>query len=600
MARKERIEKKISRILVDKTLITEEQQTSLLQKAQETNTSLETLILKENILSEGAYLGALANVSNIAPILLSQYIPNKALQPLIPRDRAEAWGVIPVEMVKDVLTIAITDPFNILVLDEIKSFITSSEENEKPEGKKKSVRKPKHFFPVLTTEMSLEKSYEEFFKSEAELMEDQMGEIVQQLNLDPNFIAAEEDEGNEVEEDDSAIVKLVNTIILQAHSSNASDIHLEPYTEKDIVVRFRVDGECKKIMEIPRHYKNALASRIKIMCGLDIAEKRLPQDGKIKFKQYGPRDIELRVAVIPTVGGNEDIVMRILAASKPIPLDKAGMIESTFEGVKSIVDKPYGIFLVVGPTGSGKTTTLHSCLGYINEESTKIWTAEDPVEITQYGLRQVQCHPKIGYDFKRAMRAFLRGDPDVIMIGEMRDLETAAIGIEASLTGHLVFSTLHTNNAPETIIRLLDLGIDPFSFADALLGVLAQRLIKTLCKACKKEYSPTPEEIQHLINEMGGIDQFRRTGVDPNSSFKLMQAGNCNACGGTGYKGRMGIHELLKTSPEMKRLIFTRAKAADVRAEAIKNGMFTLKQDGIIKVLAGHAGLKEILRVCIE
>jgi type II secretory ATPase GspE/PulE/Tfp pilus assembly ATPase PilB-like protein len=389
-------------------------------------------------------------------------------------------------------------------------------------------------------------------------------------------------------------------IILRAYGMGASDIHIEPYTDKDTVIRFRVDGDCKKIMEIPKKFKNALCSRIKIMCGLDIAERRLPQDGKIKFKNFGPRDIELRVAVIPTVGQNEDVVMRILAASKPIPLEKIGMIEPVYEGVQVAINKPYGIFLAVGPTGSGKTTTLHSILGAINQEDTKIWTAEDPVEITQYGLRQVQCHPKIGYDFSRAMRAFLRGDPDIVMIGEMRDLETAAIGIEASLTGHLVFSTLHTNNAPETVIRLLDLGIDPFSFGDALLGVLAQRLIKTVCKECKEEYIAPREEVDHMIEEMGGMEGFQRTGIDPNGEIQLFRPKGCPTCNGSGFKGRMGIHELLLTSPEMKRLILSKAKAVEIRAQAVKQGMFTLKQDGIIKVLSGHSVMREVLRVCID
>ena len=281
---------------------------------------------------------------------------------------------------------------------------------------------------------------------------------------------------------DNELVKLVNKIIIDAYHQGASDIHIEPYPGKGKTeVRFRRDGSLQHYISVPASYRNAMAARLKIMCDLDISERRKPQDGKIKFRKFGPLDIELRVATIPSQGGMEDIVMRILSAGEPIPLDKLGLSARNLQNLKDTVSKPYGLFFVCGPTGSGKTTTLHSVLGHINTPDTKIWTAEDPVEITQKGLRQVQMNPKAGLTFATAMKAFLRADPDVIMVGEMRDKETTAIGIEASLTGHLVFATLHTNSAPESVIRLLDMGMDPFNFADALLGVLAQRLAKRLC-----------------------------------------------------------------------------------------------------------------------
>ena len=318
----------------------------------------------------------------------------------------------------------------------------------------------------------------------------------------------------------AAIVKLCNQIIIDAYNKGASDIHVEPYGKTaPTIVRLRVDGDCQKYLEVPAPHRNALVQRLKIMAKLDIAEKRKPQDGKIRFR--GPMGtIELRVATIPTSGGNEDVVMRILAASKPLPLDKMGFLERNLAEFKTILQKPYGICLVVGPTGSGKTTTLHSALGFINTEDMKIWTAEDPVEITQPGLRQVQVHPKIDFTFAAAMRSFLRADPDVIMVGEMRDHETAAIGIEASLTGHLVFSTLHTNSAPETIVRLLDMDIDPFNFADALLGICAQRLVRTLCGACKEEYAPSAEEFAELVEEYGP-EHWDKVGVSYSPSLRL-------------------------------------------------------------------------------
>jgi type II secretory ATPase GspE/PulE/Tfp pilus assembly ATPase PilB-like protein len=348
---------------------------------------------------------------------------------------------------------------------------------------------------------------------------------------------------------------------------------------------------------IPYTYKAAIASRIKIMSDLDIAERRLPQDGKIKFKKYAPLDIELRVATVPTTGGNEDVVMRLLASGEPISLDKMGMRERDYDEFLAMIQKPYGIVLVVGPTGSGKTTTLHSALHFINKPETKIWTAEDPVEITQEGLRQVQVQSRIGLTFASAMRSFLRADPDVIMVGEMRDEETASMGIEASLTGHLVFSTLHTNSAPETITRLLDMGMDPFNFADAILGILAQRLVRTLCKDCKEAYHPTRDEFDALVRAYDG--DFDQLGIAYDDDFKLYRPKGCQKCQKTGYKGRAGIIELLAGTTPMKSLIQVKSKMEDIKKQAIGDGMATLMQDGIRKVFLGMTDFIQVRKVCM-
>ena len=408
-----------------------------------------------------------------------------------------------------------------------------------------------------------------------------------------------DDEDDGVTEEDSAIVQLVNKMIVDAFNRGASDIHIEPRPGKqNAVIRIRVDGACQVYQTIPYTYKRAMVSRLKIMSDLDISERRLPQDGKIKLKKYVPLDIELRVATIPTAGQNEDVVMRILAAGEPIPLDKMGMSERDYKELISMITKPYGIALVVGPTGSGKTTTLHAALHHINKPETKIWTAEDPVEITQDGLRQVQVQPKIGFDFATAMRAFLRADPDVIMVGEMRDHETVSTGIEASLTGHLVFSTLHTNSAPETITRLLDMGMDPFNFADALLGVLAQRLGRTLCKDCKEKYHPTREEFDSLARNYEG--DFDALGFEYNDDFVLYRPKGCSKCANTGYRGRTGLFEVLVGTDEMKSLIQNRAKMEDLRKQAVKDGMTTLMQDGIRKICLGVTDMIQVRRVCIK
>ena len=423
-----------------------------------------------------------------------------------------------------------------------------------------------------------------------------LGELVDEAGIERNV----ESESGEIDENDSAIVRLANQIIAEAYRLGVSDVHIEPYSDrKETAVRFRVDGTCFTYTRIPAVYRRAIVSRLKIMANLDIAERRKPQDGKIRYKLAKDREIELRVATLPTAGNNEDVVLRLLTLKEIMPLEAMDFSPNVLQTVKELSERPYGIFLCVGPTGSGKTTTLHAVMKHINTDERKIWTAEDPIEITQEGLRQVQVHPKIGFTFASAMRAFLRADPDVIMIGEMRDKETADIAIEASLTGHLVMSTLHTNSAVETVTRLLDMGCDSFNFSDAMLGILVMRLCKRICPHCRESYHPTQQEYDELAHGYGAC-YWEKLGLTYTEDFTLFRGRGCEACNHTGFKGRVALHELLVGSEEIKNLIQGRARSAEILSVAMRDGMVTLLQNGIQKVLRGVTTYRQVRAVAIK
>ena len=492
---------------------------------------------------------------------------------------------VPLRWSNEGVDILVDDPQDLRKTDHIRALMTNQKIN----------------FLVGIKE-DIEKFINHFFDPRIEKMTENVLEDLD--DIIPDVVFEEEEELEQeitgLDESSSQVVKFVDQVLVTAFRNNASDIHIEPSpVTRKTVIRFRTDGVCHEYIQVPNAMAPAIVSRLKIMAELDIAEKRRPQDGKIKLRRKGIPEFELRVSTMPTTGRFEDAVMRILTRSGTMKLDEIGLNERNLDCLQRLIRRPYGLILCVGPTGSGKTTTLHSALAHINEPGVKIWTAEDPVEITQQGLRQVQIRPKIGLDFARVMRGFLRLDPDIIMIGEMRDRETAATAIEASLTGHLVFSTLHTNNGPETLTRLLDMGMNPLNISDSFLCVLAQRLVRKLCKGCIESYQPSTEEFEDLQSDYGegGLESI---GIDINSRIKLHRAPGCEKCSGSGYKGRLGIHELIEGTPEIKLLVKREATSQDLAKQAIKDGMTTLKQDGIQKVFDGLTDIHEVRRVCVE
>jgi type II secretory ATPase GspE/PulE/Tfp pilus assembly ATPase PilB-like protein len=583
--------RKLTDILLATGLIDQQKLSHAREVGKQNNITLEKAFIKLSYLDEESLTKAIASQYDMPYVQINAQDIDMALARYISAVYAQKQRIAPISKIGNTLTLAMAHPLKSHDIRELEDSIRLK------------------IISAIATESNIAKALKRLYNVETASDVSANDEV--NLDLVPDSIVdllsktsagdepEVEEETKKVTEKDSVIVKLVNKIIYDAYMNKASDIHIEPYQgKKDVVVRTRVDGQCSIYQRIPYKYKFALPSRIKIMGDLDIAERRKPQDGKIDFKKFGPLDIELRVATMPTVGGLEDVVIRILASGDPISFGDLGLTERNMRVFREALDSPYGLILVVGPTGSGKTTTLHSGLAQINQTNRKIWTAEDPVEITQAGLRQVQVNPRIGFTFAAALRSFLRLDPDVIMVGEMRDEETASTAVEASLTGHLVFSTLHTNSAPETVTRLLEMGLDPYSFSDSLVCVLAQRLARRLCKDCKESYQISEKEFDELIDEYGR-DEFAATGLTLADAV-VYRANGCERCGHSGYRGRLGVHEVLECTDPIKSLIKRRADTDSIREQTTKDGMTTLKQDGILKVLQGLTDILEVRRVCIK
>lgn len=606
---------KLGEALKELRLLTDEQlEDALNRQKQNRNLRLGQILIDMGIVDERTLKGALAKKMGVPYVNLGKFNFDANAIRIVSATLARRLHIMPLCLHENALIIAIEDPMNTKVLDELR-FVTqmkilpaiaSNEDIAEAFNSYYSQSFPSEFDNLPAMPTNADGSIE-FNSEESYQLETGINDLANKLFDEDKSTARETIEDQHIAESDNTLVQLVNKMILDAVKNNASDIHIETYPDKkNTIVRFRRDGSMENYLQLPANFRNALISRIKIMSQLDISERRKPQDGKLDFQQFGNAKVELRVATIPTANGLEDIVMRVLAASKPVAMKDLGLSPEALSTMENLIHRSYGLILVCGPTGSGKTTTLHSLLGQINTTERKIWTAEDPVEITQPGLRQVQINAKIGWTFAQAMRSFLRADPDVIMVGEMRDEETTKIGIEASLTGHLVLSTLHTNSAPESIVRMLDLGMDPFNFADALLGILAQRLAKKLCIKCKEPYKPDEAELAELATEY-----TFNTGIDMNSRLNLWKeqhthegkitlhrAKGCKHCNNTGYRGRLGLYELMTINPALKQLIQKRASVTEITSEALANGMTTLKQDGINKIFQGETDIAQVRAVC--
>ncbi|MFN5049815.1 ATPase, T2SS/T4P/T4SS family [Roseateles sp.] len=601
---------RIGEALLALELVTQEQlDEALAQQREDRSVPLGQLLVRRGVITRQQLQSALARKMGYPLVDVENFPVEADAVHTLPYAVAKRLEVLPLVLREGKLIVAMEDPTRRDAIDEVE-FISQ-------------LKVVPTLTKVGTLQFALPQIYDRFGSGSSagtsspndlripaltlDFQLDNADKLIESLERDSHESTVRDDDA-QVEQSDNSLVRLINTMIIEAHAQGVSDIHIETYPGREKVrIRFRKDGQMQPYLELPHTYRNAMIARIKIMCDLDISERRKPQDGKINFARFsGQHKLELRVATIPTTNGLEDVVMRLLSSARPLPLDKLGLSPANLEALKQAISRPYGMVLCVGPTGSGKTTTLHSALGHINTPDRKIWTAEDPIEITQQGLRQVQVNPKIDWTFAKALRAFLRADPDVIMVGEIRDEETANIAVEASLTGHLVLSTLHTNSAPETVTRLLDMGMDPFNFADSLLAVLAQRLVKRLCPHCRKAEPMSEAQLQELLEDYlhvfpkdqrgdrGTLQAEWQAQYGDKGQLQHYHSPGCAKCDHTGYKGRAGLHELLTVSKDVRRLIQTGARAEEIQQCALSEGMRTLRQDGIIKVLSGISTLAEV------
>jgi len=550
---------KIANQLVETSLISQQQLELALTEQTKTGGSLGYNLVKTGAISEKAFAEFLSQTYNVPAVDLDELEADEHSIELIPPEVATKFQVVPIKREGRVLTVAMANPDNIFAIDDIK-FITGLE-----------VR------PVVATETAIKRAIDRFYESA-----DSLAEVMKDMQEDFEIVEEmDEDAGAEAMSEDAPVVKLVNSIIADAVNKGASDIHVEPF-EKKLRVRYRIDGVLHEMMSPPYKMKGAVTSRLKIMAELDIAEKRVPQDGRIKIR-IGPKKIDLRVSSLPTIFG-EKIVMRILDKTNlQIDLTKLGFQAEPLQKLVKGIEMPYGMVLVTGPTGSGKTTTLYSALNKINLPEYNIMTAEDPVEYNIDGINQVMVHEEIGLSFAAALKAFLRQDPNIVMVGEIRDLETASIAVKAALTGHLVLSTLHTNDAPSTINRMIDMGIEPFLVSSSVNVIMAQRLVRKLCVKCKKKEKIHPEALREL-------------GVTSGDEFEIYKAEGCPACNSTGYSGRTGLYEVMPVSDALREMILNRASASEIKEQAVREGMTTLRGDGIWKLKNGITSLEEVLR----
>ena len=641
---------RLGETLIEMGLLTEaELQDALEQQKGQRRKPLGELLIEMGAVDRDTVRMVMAHKIGIPFVNLREFKVQRDVLPLVPASMVWRHGILPIHKTDRELVIAMSDPTSMPFATELR-FLTGlqvvpaiAEEEALKEAIGQSYgEKTEPVVHAAEMERSMDKSdnlafyhsalKESVYQSFGENTESVIHAVEMEQSKDkpdnPAYyqwpalepspddlmgMLEEKNSGFEVVEDsvndsDNVLIDIVNKIIVDALAQQASDIHVETYPgKKNIRIRFRKDGVMADYMELPPKFRSALLSRIKTMGQVDSADRRKPQDGRIDFKRFGPAQAELRVSTIPTANGLEDAVMSIVAAAAPLAIDALGLEPKELAQLKQLLLKPLGLILVCGPAGSGRTTTLHSALSCINTPERKIWTAEDPIEITQQGLRQVQIDPRTGWTFAEALRSFLRLDPDVIMLGEMQDEETLKLGLEAALTGHLVLSTLRADDAVESVVRLLDMGADPFQTADALLGVLAQRFARRLCPACRTPYAPSADEFHALAQEYctgtsldpgAEVERWKNSFGAEDRQLTLYAAKGCTECGQTGYKGRLGIHELLAAQPAIKRQIRSKASAGDILDAALAAGMRTLKQNGMEKMLRGETDMQQVRAVC--
>lgn len=577
----------LGEVLTKEGLISQQQlDEALARQASDRRLQLGEILIQMGAVDRQTVRRMLTQKLGIPNVDLSRFRFDPELARVVPESLARRLNALPLYRKGNRLLVAMDDPLSSDILNQL-AFATHL-----------------RIEPVMAAYAEIEERISQFYRLHGK--RESVAELVQEMHLpvEPEMEDAAEPG---VSESDNAVVRLASKIILDAYEQGASDIHIEAMAgSRPTRVRFRKDGAMVPYAEIPSRFRRALVSRIKIMSKLDISERRHSQDGKIGFSQFGPVNVELRVVTIPTTDGLEDVVMRILTHPQPRNLDQLGVPPRSLAVLKSLSERDHGLCLSCGPTGSGKTTTLHAILGHLNNSHTKIWTVEDPVEITQEGLRQVQVQARADWDFASVLRSLLRADPDVIMVGETRDSETADTVLEASLTGHMVFSTMHTGSAVESIARLLDLGVDSYNLADALVYILGQRLVRRLCGTCRSPVTASDEDLDRLASEYardGGIDKeaaadlFRARYTGQDGSIRLYRAAGCTECADSGYKGRVGLYELMTVDPDIKKLIGARRDLETIRTAVMQAGMHSMRQHGIEKVFEGETDWDQVRRI---